>query len=265
MLIDPSGATALDVLARYWSVAQKNAEQIPLAGTLWWNRALWVTIGSVATGLGYRAFRMQSVTSGRATRRGLVVEPIDAAPVAVALPRAEPDRRCGAYARMLPGLMRLYLGEILKSPRFLTIVLGGVLLVIGNALTLGSFYGTNTYPLTYKVLDVVSGLFALFILIVTAIYTGELVWRERDARMDEITDSAPAPTWLGYLAKLGTVLVLQLILLLIVLTCSIGVQLAQGYTHIEPGHYLFELFVLQFPRLCADRGAGAHHSHAGEQ
>src|SRR4029077_16880869 len=104
--------------------------------------------------------------------------------------------------------------------------------------TLGSFYGTNTYPLTYKVLDVVSGLFALFILIVTAIYTGELVWRERDARMDEITDSAPAPTWLGYLAKRGTVLVVQLILLLIVLTCSIGVQLAQGYTNIEPGHYL---------------------------
>ncbi|MGH8713464.1 MAG: ABC transporter permease, partial [Casimicrobiaceae bacterium] len=164
-----------------------------------------------------------------------------------AQPAAPPDRRAGAYARMLPGLMRLYLGEILRSPRFLAIVLGGVLVVVGNAWTLGAVYGTNTYPVTYKVLDVVSGLFALFILIVTAIYTGELVWRERDARMDEITDSAPAPTWLGFIAKLGTVLVVQLILLLVVLACSIGVQLAQGYTRIEFGHYLFELFALQFP------------------
>ena len=241
-LVDPSGVTALSVLTRYWSVAQKNVEPIPLAGVLLWNRALWLAIGIVATAIGYRAFRMQAVSAGRARRAKVS----DAAPI-VAAPEATPDRSPAAYARMLPGLVRLYLGEILKSPRFLTIVLGGVLLVVGNALTLGSFYGTNTYPLTYKVLDVVAGLFALFILIVTAIYTGELVWRERDARVDEITDSTPAPTWLGFLAKLCTVLVLQLVLLLVVMVCSIGVQLAQGYTKIELGHYLFELFVLQYP------------------
>ena len=88
-------------------------------------------------------------------------------------------------------------------------MLGGVLIVIGNATTLGSFYGTNTYPLTYKVLDVVGGLFSLFVLIVTAIYAGELVWRERDTRIEDITDSMPAPTWLGFLAKLLTLVVLQ--------------------------------------------------------
>ncbi len=245
-LVDPSGATALDVLARYWSVAQKNADPIPLSGTLLWNRALWLAVGIAVTLLGYRAFRMQAVTSGGSRRREDAVEPAEESR-RIVVPAATTDRGGAAYARMLPGLMRLYLGEILRSPRFLTIVLGGVLLVIGNALTLGSIYGTNTYPLTYKVLDVVSGLFALFILIVTAIYTGELVWRERDSRMDEITDSAPAPTWLGFLAKLGTVLVLQVLLLLVVLVCSIGVQLAQGYTRIEFGHYLFELFALQFP------------------
>ncbi len=48
-LVDPSGATALDVLARYWSVAQKNGEEIPLAGVLLWNRALWLGVGVVVT------------------------------------------------------------------------------------------------------------------------------------------------------------------------------------------------------------------------
>ena len=155
------------------------------------------------------------------------------------------DRSPRAFARMLPGLTRLYLGEILRSPRFLTIVLGGLLLVIGNSATLGSLYGTNTYPLTYKVLDLVSGLFSLFILIVTAIYTGELVWRERDMRVDDITDSTPAPAWLGFLAKLGTVMALQVVLMAVVMLCSIGVQLVKGFMGIELGHYLFELFVLQ--------------------
>ena len=45
-------------------------------------------------------------------------------------------------------------------------------------------YGTNTYPVTYQVLDIASGSFAIFMLIITAFYAGELVWRERDARMD---------------------------------------------------------------------------------
>ena len=48
-LIDPSGATAFDVLARYWSVAQKNAQQIPLEGELLWNRLLWLGVGVVVT------------------------------------------------------------------------------------------------------------------------------------------------------------------------------------------------------------------------
>lgn len=249
-IIDPSGVSAVDVLARYWSVAQKNVEQIPLEGVLLWNRLLWCGIGVVATALGYMAFRMQAVTGGRRDKRAAAdtaVATPGSAPGLAALPTPRVDRGAGAYARMVPGLTRLYIGEILRSPRFLTIVLGGVLLVVGNALTLGSFYGTNTWPLTYKVLDVVGGLFSLFILIVTAIYAGELVWRERDTRIEDITDSMPAPTWLGFLAKLFALFVLQAVLMLVVLVCSIGVQLGHGFTRIELPHYLFELMVLQLP------------------
>jgi hypothetical protein len=223
---------------------------VPLEGVLLWNRAIWVGLGALVTLLGYRAFRMESVATTR--RRKKVVADVEGDAVGVAparavpVPAVTPDRSAVAFARMLPGLARLYLGEILRSPRFLTIVLGGVLLVVGNALTLGGFYGTNTYPLTYKVLDVVSGLFNVFVLVVTAIYTGELVWRERDARMDDIGDSMPAPTWLGFLAKFGAVLVLQLLLLCVVMVCSIAVQLVQGFTRIDIGQYLFQLFVLQF-------------------
>ena len=35
-LIDPSGASAVDVFTRYWSVAQKNTQQIPIEGVLLW-------------------------------------------------------------------------------------------------------------------------------------------------------------------------------------------------------------------------------------
>ncbi|MCC7326585.1 MAG: hypothetical protein IT521_07255 [Burkholderiales bacterium] len=247
-LVDPAGITALDVFARYWTVAQKNGEEIVLAGVLLWNRALWMGLGIAVIAAGYAAFRMQAVAAGRGRRREAMLEPSrhsKSARAMAVLPAATIDRGAGAYARMLPGLARLYLSEILRSPRFLAIALAGVLLVLGNAVTLGSLYGTNTWPLTYKVLDVVGGTFSLFVLIVTAIYAGELVWRERDARVSDITDSMPTPTWLGFGAKVLALFGLQAALMLVVLSCSIGVQLANGYARIELPHYLFELFVLQ--------------------
>lgn len=244
-IVDPSGWQALDVLARYWSVAQKNTQEIALRGELLWNRILWCGVGVAVTLAGYAAFRMQAVGTLRKGKRAVVEPAAEHAASPVLLPRARLDRSAAAYAAMIPGLARLYLSEILRSPRFLAIVLGGVLLVIGNASTLGSFYGTNTYPLTYKVLDMVSGMFSLFVLVVTAIYAGELVWRERDTKIEEITDSTPAPTWLGFLAKLIALAGLQVALMALVLACSLGVQIVKGYTRFELPHYFFELFVLQ--------------------
>jgi ABC-2 type transport system permease protein len=254
-LVDPSGSTALDVLTRYWTVAQKNTQLLPLTGLLLWNRLIWASLGVVVMLAGYFVFQMQAVTqrSSRSSRAlpnaSQQAQQRTVKAAALAIPPPLLDRSNAAFARMLPGLMRLYFGEIVRSPRFVTVVLGGVLLVVGNASTLGALYGTNTYPLTYKVLDLAAGLFGLFNLIITAIYAGELVWRERETRIDDITDSTPAPTWLSFLAKLSTLLVLQALLLFVVMLCSIGVQLSQGYTRIEPLHYLTELYVIQMPGL----------------
>ena len=48
--IDPSGASAVDVFTRYWSVAQKNSRQIPIEGVLLGNRAVWLGVRRVRDG-----------------------------------------------------------------------------------------------------------------------------------------------------------------------------------------------------------------------
>ena len=81
-------------------------------------------------------------------------------------------------------------------------------------------------------------------LIVTAIYAGELVWRERDTRIEDITDSMPAPTWLGFLAKLVALFGLQVVLMLVVLRVQHRRAARQGlHATSSSAHYLFELFV----------------------
>jgi len=252
-LIDPLGSMALGVLTRYWSPDEKNHRLVPLASELLWNRALWLAVGVAAFATCFARFRLAQ--PGDAARpRGRKARALEqgaaeaAAPSATrALPTALVRDGGRDYARQLPGLITLYLRETVKSPYFVAIVLTGALFILGNSRVLGSLYGTNTYPVTYQVLEFASGTFGLFILIVTALYAGELVWRERDARVAQIVDSLPAPTWLSFAAKLATLFVLQALLQLVVMACGILIQLFNGYTRFELGQYLYRLFALQLP------------------
>ncbi|HKY90489.1 MAG TPA: hypothetical protein VJM11_05585, partial [Nevskiaceae bacterium] len=248
-LLDPVGSMALSVVTRYWSVEDRNTRPIPFEGVLLWNRVLWMGIGAVLFVVGYRLFRLDAGNRTGARRRSTAdLAPVGAAPTTGRLPAAVLDRRPRAWLSACPGLTRLYLAEIVRSPRFLAIVFAGVLFMIVNSSTMGAIYGTNTWPVTYQVLEFTSGLFGLFVLVVTAIYAGELVWRERETKMDEIVDAAPYPGWLPFTAKLAALVGVQSLLLLVVLLSTIGIQLWYGYTRFEIPHALFELYVLQLPQ-----------------
>ncbi len=257
-LIDPIGSSAVNLATRYWSLAEKNSRQITLARELLWNRALWLAVGLAFLAFCYARFRMQTETAERAPGRGLFrrrpAPRAQAAPeeapahAAPALPAVDLDTRGAAYLRQLPGLVRLHLRETIKSTYFVAIVVAGALFIFANARVIGSLYGTNTYPVTYLVLGFASGTFGIFILVITTLYAGELVWRERDARMALIADSLPDPGWLPLAAKLLTLFGVLALLQLVVLACGVLIQLFHGYTRIELWHYLFELFLLDLPR-----------------
>jgi ABC-2 type transport system permease protein len=248
-MIDPLGSTALGLVTRYWSPAEKNTQMVPLAQEVLWNRALWLAVGGAVFAFAFARFKLAFALPERAAKKvDDEAAPQTARPLRVAaLPVVTLDTSAGAYLRQLPGLTRLYLRETIKNVYFIVIVLTGVLFVLGNAKVVGSQFGTNTYPVTYQVLDFTSGAFSLFVLIITAFYGGELVWRERDARMAQIADSLPQPTWLGFVAKLLTLMGVQAVLQGVVMACGIVIQLFSGYTHLEIGQYLFRLFVMQLP------------------
>jgi ABC-2 type transport system permease protein len=248
-LIDPLGSRAMAIVTRYWSPAEKNTNMIPLAGEILWNRALWLAIGAAVFAYGFARFRFAFATpeGGRKKKQADDADMETTVSGTIALPATRLDTATGAYLRQLPGLVALYLRETLKNVYFIALAVAGALFVFANAKTIGSLYGTSTYPVTYQVIDISGGSFGLFTLIITAFYAGELVWRERDARMAQIADSLPQPTWLPFLAKLLTLMGMQAVLQLIVMACGILVQVFNGYFKFEVGEYLFTLFVIQLP------------------
>jgi hypothetical protein len=244
-LIDPLGVVAQGLVTRYWSPAEKNTLLVPFADEVLWNRLLWLGVGVVVFVLGYLRFQPRYEQGTRRAKRKAEIE--DTRPAAVALPHVTPDTRATAYLRQLPGLALLHLRETVKSVYFLAIVGAGALFILANAKVAGSIYGTNTWPVTYQVIEFASGTFGFFMVVVITLYAGELVWRERDARMALIADSMPEPTWLPFIAKLASLFATVAVVEVVVMLCGILVQLFSGYTKLELGEYFHSLFLLQMP------------------
>ena len=154
-----------------------------LEGVYLLNRAIWSGFALVALLLGYWRFQFHATTDAGATRRRSEGEvPLRLSNASLST-QETPDFAQRNLAALLVKMSWLNLRETIKNIYFVVIVLAGVLTMYAGALDMGSIYGTNTYPVTEKVLDMVSASFALFMLIITTFYAGELVWREREAGM----------------------------------------------------------------------------------
>ncbi|MEJ7665207.1 MAG: hypothetical protein WKG07_39625 [Hymenobacter sp.] len=86
-------------------------------------------------------------------------------------------------------------------------------------------------------------------LIIIIYYSGELVWREREAGVAQITDAVPVPTWVPFMSKLAALGLVQVVLLTVVLLCGLLVQTVKGYFHYEIGLYIKALYGLELPYL----------------
>ncbi|MEZ4361853.1 MAG: M1 family aminopeptidase [Kofleriaceae bacterium] len=254
-LLDPFGVTAVQHLTKYWPVAERNTRLVPLAGELLLNRALWTGLALLVLGLCYRRFTFTHAGGARAAN----AKDASTAPSAPAAASSDGRWKQAAEAgprwlAALGALTWLQFRETVKNVYFGVIVLTGVLFVAATSFSLDDLYGTSTYPVTYKMLDLVGGQFGIFVLILITFYSGELVWRERDAHVDQLHDAMPVPTGLLFGSKLAALLLVPVVMQVVVMVTGMILQVLKGYTHVEPGLYLRHLFgiqLLHYWGLCA--------------
>ncbi len=249
-LIDPFGSRAVGTLTEYWTISERNLRLVPLEGVLLWNRLLWLGVGSVIAALCIWRFSFAEAASARAGKRGKpVADPAESAPEAAAAPTVARVRVAAAATpvaawRLVPHRIWLEFRETTKNIYFGVLVLSGLLFLVFASTTVGDLYGTSTWPLTFQMIGLVQGSFAAFMLIIIAFYAGELVWRERDNRLDQISDALPTPTWLPLVSKLGALMLVPAVLQLLLMLCGMAIQAVKGYTRFEPGLYLYDLFTI---------------------
>lgn len=247
-LIDPFGTTAVIRLTEYWPIIERNTRMVWPEDVYLLNRVLWSSCALAGLLVGYWRFHFIATSEGSASRPrggdGAAPNQLSAAAVNT---RATPDFATRSLGLLLIRMSWLNLRETSKNIYFVVIVLAGVLMMLTTALDMGSLYGTPTYPATYLVLESVSETFALFMLVITTFYAGELVWREREAHISQMLDALPVPGWLPLLSKLLALIGLQGLLLVTVMLSGMAIQICNGYFLLEPGLYLQQLFLLQWP------------------
>ena len=216
-LLDPFGLRAISYLTQYWSISQQNNQLISLSDTLLWNRLLWLGVALLSLLATYRFFSYQN-TSGLFAKKQRAENKGDLSPITLRRPLAQVKRSYGqgAWLGNLGYLTVFYTRLVMKDLPFLALSIGGLGMFLFSAFdNAGGWYGSRTLPTTYVMLGKMGLFTGLFLFILMVLYVGDLIWKERDVRINLISDALPVPNWVPLLSKyLGLGLAFALMLTL---------------------------------------------------
>ncbi len=256
-LIDPTGGTAFVNFTEYWTVAQKNTQTIPLSGDLLTSFGIWMSVAALV--LAFAFYKFSFTTSGklRAAKKQLT-STIKLIADTVTLKRIELPKVSQDFSRknltsIFRSLVKRELKGVFTSIIFIAILLIGVLWMVVALLISGQLFETPTLPVTYRILDLLGAQFTLFVIAITVFYSGEMVWAERDKKVDLIYDTLPLPNWISFASKLSALMIIQFAMMTVILVVGTVAQISQGYFKLEVGLYLQSLFgfrIIDFLLFC---------------
>jgi ABC-2 type transport system permease protein len=172
-LLDPFGNAPVLAATAAWTVDQRTNSQVPFSGLLLYNRLVWLGVSLGAVGL-----LLHSASARFFAPR--------AAPVVL----SEMQRRPEAPFRDSSALMSLrrFTAQWMQRDGGWRIVSAlAVLNALANALLRPLPIGDPTVT----ALMMVSEHARLFLILLATVYAGELVWRERDVRVDQLVNALP--------------------------------------------------------------------------
>ncbi|MGO4475155.1 M1 family aminopeptidase [Massilia sp. 2TAF26] len=248
VLTDPFGIRALGRATRYFSTAEANAGLPDLKGYMLANRLLWTAVALALFGLTLVLFKPQRAGTGkRLFGKAKAPAPSAAMPAHVALPRIEP--RFTRTTRWIQcwHIFTFDAVAVFRSVPFLVMLLFGVLNMVGSGSQMGKIFGTSVYPMTHLMVELLNNSFNFLLLIIVTFYAGELVFKERQVKIADVTDATPVPNWAPLVAKSLAVVGVVLAFMLAGVLTAIGIQLVKGGAPIEPLVYLKGVLISGLP------------------
>lgn len=240
---EPLGNGALDQTTRYWTQAEMNSRLVDLAGVVAFNRVWAILLGLAFLAFTLWRFSMTERAPSRRKLRRLARRERREAKAATVLPAAggtaviARDQSPSRWTQFLTRL-RVEVRQVLTSPGLIVLALFAVANTAA-ALWLGeSTYGTPDYPTLANTIGTVRNTFSAILLMIAVFYGGELVWRERDRKLNELIDSTPVPSWIMTVPKILAIFLVLLTVNMAAMATGLFYQLVQGAAQLGIPQYL---------------------------
>jgi ABC-2 type transport system permease protein len=262
-LMDPIGMIAImNEMMTEWTIVEKNVRLFTLEGPMLWNRMLWLSIALATLAVTHRRFRFaHRVDAGwltritrRFTNRVVRSEQVVSGPIAVAVPRVQQRFDLVTRLRQTVSTGWSSFWTLGMSPAGLFLLAAFPLLLVLVTVVQSEHWGVTMVPRTGYILAkyltapiTFASDYRLMVPLLIVFFAGELVWRERDARISDNVDAMSVPDWVLLLGKfLGLALLLAAFMVVLMLV-GMTAQVIMGYYDFEIGLYLGILFGLQLP------------------
>lgn len=251
---DALGYGPFQLITKYWTVSEKNSRSVGLTDLPELiNRAIWVGVGLLLLVVTYVRFSFEEKVKKARKRREAIADSAAELGKAVFKP-LQPLPRVGlnyGWSAQWVQMTRVFKTDFwgtVKGTAFIIILLAGLLNMGFSLQYAGKFYGLSSYPVTYQVIQLIRGTISLFLFAIIIFYSGAIIWKERDADLDQIYDAMPHRNWsvfVGkFLAMVGIVAIIQVLCILAGMTA----QLLMGYSNLEPGQYVVEFLLIDILR-----------------
>jgi ABC-2 type transport system permease protein len=249
-VLDPFSLTTLTDVNEFWSLAERNLNLIPVTGILFYNKLFWFIISLCILAFGYHRFNFNVVNSKSKKKKTVDLE--RKSPVYdedIAIPTVSLHQNFKTKLLQLVSLSWFYFKSTCKQTSFWAIVLCGLLIILINSINLQNGYGVDTIPKTYIIVGELQELSLYFFMIVLIFYSGELIWKEREANLNSIYDATSISDSVGLVAKFLSLLGIYTVMIFSLILFGIAFQIANGYYQFELELYLYGFFIEVLPYL----------------
>lgn len=253
-MIDPFGSRAFAIATKYWTVADKNHLTYGLSGLVLWNRLLWLGVGVALFAFACWRFSFAE-RSSKKTKKSAEEELLTAPRELLAASTATRQFGPGAQWSQFLGSVKLEFNRLIKTVSFIVITLAALLNCIPSLIfSAREGYGLTSRPVTYRMIEIITGTLYFFLIAMITYYAGVLAWEERDHKIDEVHDAMPVPEWPSYAAKFIALMCSITFIQIVVMAAAILVQSFMGYHRYQLGLYaenLLGMDLLLFAMLAA--------------
>ncbi len=248
VLSDPFGLRAFSRATRYFSTAESNAGLPEFAGYMLANRLLWSAIALVLFGLTLALFKPQRAGTGkRLFGKAKAAAASAAAPAPLKLPRIEPRFSTATRWIQCWHIFKFDAAAVFKSVPFLVMLLFSVMNLVGSSTQMGEIFGTTVYPMTHLMVELLNGSFTFMLIIIVTFYAGELIFKERQAKIADVNDAMPMPNWAPLVAKSLALTGVVLAFLFTGVLAAVVIQLIKGGAPIEGMVYVKSILIAGLP------------------